>query len=91
MKHMQRLNASPLIIVLSAMSLCGSMIDDFEDGNHQNETGFYWNCFAGGCDGDVVITNALSTGPSGHGNIMPTAGKGYDEGFTAELSWQFNK
>lgn len=88
---MRLFNTALLIPVLSTMSLCAAIIDDFEDGDNQNEIGFFWSCFAGGCDGDVVITNVSSVGQSGHSNLMPSAGKGYDEGFTAELSWQFNK
>jgi hypothetical protein len=86
---MRFLKITPLIIAFSAMSICADMIDDFEDGNNQNETGYFWRYLINDCDSGVFINNVVS-GPDGRMYMMPTAGMGYDEGFTAELSWKFD-
>ncbi|MBN1577776.1 MAG: CIA30 family protein [Chitinispirillaceae bacterium] len=85
---MNVLRIAALITAFSAMRLSADMIDDFEDGDYQNETGFSWFYTMVPCDDEVIINNAM---PDEYGmlGMLPVAGIGYDEGYAAELSWKF--
>lgn len=75
-------------LLFSAVGLLADMIDDFEDGDHQNEIGLSWFYAKVSCDDEVIIKDAI---PDAYGllGMLPVAGIGYDEGYAAELAWKF--
>ena len=72
----------------SAVGLSAGMIDDFEDGDYQNETGFSWSYTMVPCDSEVTL-NYSRRDEYGMLQMLPVAGIGYDEGYAAELTWKF--
>ena len=76
------------MMLFSATGVFADMVDDFEDGDYRNYLGFNWFYTMIPCDSEVIINNITLVDLGGFG-MLPVAGIGYDEGYAAELSWNF--
>ncbi len=74
--------------IFLAMDSSAGMIDDFEDGDYQNEAGFSWFYTIVHCENEVTIKNAVQD-EYGMWGMLPVAGIGHDEGYAGELTWKF--
>jgi len=78
-----------LAVVLSPFALSADIIDDLEDGNNQNETGYYWYFYTDDADGGTSEVINATKDDAGKLLMTPSASKGRGGGYAAECSWKF--